>query len=74
MGTAFEVQGRITRKRVALEVIKKPLLHEGEVQNVINEQQVFVQNVRNLHAIQLHASFHHAVNFHMRYGPSTSHY
>ena len=65
MGTVFQAQDRITRKRVALKVVKKSSLHEGGIRNVINEQQVFVQNVGNLHAVQLYASFHDTVNFYM---------
>ncbi|KAL4065594.1 kinase-like domain-containing protein [Scleroderma yunnanense] len=64
-GTVFEAEDNVSHSRVALKVIKKSLLHDGEDRNVIREQQAFVQNVGNSHAIQLYASFHDTANFYM---------
>lgn len=63
-GAVFEAEDNITRGRVALKVVKKPLLC-GRVHNIIREQRALAQNVGNLHAVQLHASFHDTVNSYM---------
>ncbi|KAI6115263.1 kinase-like domain-containing protein [Pisolithus croceorrhizus] len=61
MGHVFKVRDRVSGKCLALKVIKKGLGDDYAVR----EQQAFVRNAGNTHAIQLAASFHDTENFYM---------
>ncbi|KAI6123685.1 kinase-like domain-containing protein, partial [Pisolithus croceorrhizus] len=61
MGHVFKVRDRVSGKCLALKVIKKGLGDDY----AIREQQAFVRNAGNTHAIQLAASFHDTENFYM---------
>ncbi|KIK14120.1 hypothetical protein PISMIDRAFT_117595 [Pisolithus microcarpus 441] len=61
MGHVFKVRDRVSGKCLALKVVKKGLGDDYAVR----EQQSFVRNAGNIHAIQLAASFHDTENFYL---------
>ncbi|KAI5988370.1 kinase-like domain-containing protein [Pisolithus albus] len=61
MGHVFKVRDRVSGKCLALKVIKKGWGDDY----VVREQQSFVRNAGNIHAIQLAASFHDTENFYL---------
>ncbi|KIJ61347.1 hypothetical protein HYDPIDRAFT_169772 [Hydnomerulius pinastri MD-312] len=64
-GKVYKVVDQIGGRLFALKVISKSPLepHNGKV--ILSEQQAFVRNMGNKHALQLSASFHDGANFYL---------
>lgn len=62
-GRAYKVVDRVSGKHMALKVIAKSQIRLNHEKTILTEQQAFVRNGRNEHALQVAASFHDTTNF-----------